>query len=70
MIAKVRRRATSSANGERKGVSVWRAKSDISERVAGKTRRIKGIYNGCGPAFAASYIRRKDDLPSACFDRA
>src|SRR6185437_2682803 len=42
MIAKVRRRATSAASGERDGDSVARARSDIGlERVAGKPGRIK-----------------------------
>src|SRR6202035_4339158 len=41
MIAKVRRRATSVASGERDGDSVESARSDISEPVAGKPGRIK-----------------------------
>jgi hypothetical protein len=68
MIAKVRRRATSAASGEREAGSFCRASSDISERVAGKTGRIKGIHRvkrGCEPTLAASYNKRKDDLPSS-----
>jgi hypothetical protein len=41
MIAKVRRRATSVASGERDGDSAERARSDISEPVTGKPGRIK-----------------------------
>src|SRR5258708_12028258 len=43
MIAKVRRRATSWASGERDGDSVAMARSDMRlERLAGKTGWIKG----------------------------
>jgi hypothetical protein len=43
MMAKVRRRATSSASGERDGDSAETAMSDMRlERLAGKTGAIKG----------------------------
>jgi hypothetical protein len=43
MMAKVRRRATSAESGERDGDSAIRARSDISEPVAGKPGAIKGF---------------------------
>src|ERR1700743_514729 len=63
MIAKVRRRATSSDSGERDGDSVATAVSDMAgQRLAGKTGAIKGVFSACGTSAPSPYGDGKDDL--------
>src|SRR6185437_11596213 len=69
MIAKVRRRATSAASGERGACSVWRARSDMKRACGRENRRDQGDLGGCEPACPVSYRTGKDDLPSIEFPR-
>ncbi|BBC00724.1 hypothetical protein BE61_61830 [Bradyrhizobium elkanii USDA 61] len=62
MIAKVRRRATSSESGERDGDSAETEMSDMAGHLAGKTGAIKGVLSQCGTAAPSPYRHRKDDL--------
>src|SRR4051812_45761777 len=72
MIAKVRRRATSAEIGEWDGDSAVRARSDISERLAGKTGAIKGFWaqqRRCAGSRTTSYRCCEDDLQSITIRR-
>src|SRR5262249_36102157 len=60
MIAKVRRRATSEASGERDGCSVVTARSDMAVRLAGKIGGIKGGFTR-----SASYSDGHNERQSA-----
>src|SRR3954453_20972161 len=63
MMAKVRRRATSSDSGDRDGDSAGTAVSDMNRAFGRENRRNQGRSGDCGATEQAPYPAWKDDLP-------
>ncbi len=64
MIANVRRRATSSASGERDGDSAWSGNVGHEARAFGRENRAnQASFGGCEGRSPVPYRQRKDGLP-------
>src|SRR3954468_3532512 len=63
MIAKVRRRATSSDSAERDDDSVVAVMSDMNRAFGRENRRNQGRIGNCRGRMHAPYPQREDDLP-------